>query len=298
MNLALSLVLLISTSSCLGLSNRRTLSRFTLGNQDNSICWDRDNPEDGFMSVVDAHNHFIPFGGPGVPFDMYLDWMMEHGILFSTMFGIGQLLKKARASDPDCCYYLHCPTLDYRVVPDPTNDRINANNYNTLYRNNSTLTDAIHLTVSATCMNLQDTTLNTRFLDSLTNEFPGVFKWAGEINVFKHALAGNGFFENPRVTVDRIDNGDYDHFFRRMEVAQWPVNLHCDLGCDNYDYIPLVPPNKLRGCSVPNVELRRAGRDFQWWKDILGPFYPAFFNNATNSPNPVNFKKIQHLQVN
>ena len=52
----------------------RRLSRFLAGHDDNDLCWDRDG-EDGFMSVVDTHNHFRPFGGPAVPFDLYLDWM-------------------------------------------------------------------------------------------------------------------------------------------------------------------------------------------------------------------------------
>ena len=34
----------------------------------------------------------------------------------------------------------------------------------------------------------------------------GVFGWAGEINVFKHALAANGFFANgERVSVDQSE---------------------------------------------------------------------------------------------
>ncbi len=40
--------------------------------------------------------YFRPFGGPPVPFHTYIQWMLDHGILFSTMFGIGQLLVKAR----------------------------------------------------------------------------------------------------------------------------------------------------------------------------------------------------------
>ena len=38
----------------------------------------------------------------------------------------------------------------------------------------------------------------------------------------------------------------------------WPVTLHCDLGCDNYDAIPLGrdPANPLTGCEVPQKELR------------------------------------------
>ena len=43
----------------IALERKRSLSRFTLGHEDNSVCWDRDDDKtDGWFSVVDAHNHF------------------------------------------------------------------------------------------------------------------------------------------------------------------------------------------------------------------------------------------------
>ena len=74
-----------------------------------------------------------------------------------------------------------------------------------------------------------------KHLNKLENEFPGAFKWAGEINVIKHALVGNGFFKedtSPRLTKKFIDDGNLDPFFRRMEAKGWPVTLHCDIGMD------------------------------------------------------------------
>ena len=92
---------------------RRRLTRFKVGHEDNSLCWER-HGRDGFLryssstryflvfpnifptsafvvpSPVDAHNHFRPFFGPPVPWDMYMNWLKSHGILFSTMLGIGQ----------------------------------------------------------------------------------------------------------------------------------------------------------------------------------------------------------------
>ena len=38
-------------------ASRRTLSRFELGNPDNTKCWDR-HGKDGFYTVIDSHNHF------------------------------------------------------------------------------------------------------------------------------------------------------------------------------------------------------------------------------------------------
>ena len=61
--------------------------------------------------------------------------------------------------------------------------------------------------------------------------FPqGVFGWAGEINVFKHALAANGFFANgERVSEARVARGDLDGFFRRMEDMK--VNIETEFSC-------------------------------------------------------------------
>ena len=78
--------------------SRRTLDRFRRSNPSNHLCWDRNPDKDSFFNVIDTHNHFRPFGGPPVPFDTYLQWMKDAGILFSTMFGIGQKIVKKHQS--------------------------------------------------------------------------------------------------------------------------------------------------------------------------------------------------------
>ena len=40
----------------------------------------------------DYNLKFRPFGGPPVPWETYIGWLKSHGILFSTMLGIGQKL--------------------------------------------------------------------------------------------------------------------------------------------------------------------------------------------------------------
>lgn len=275
---------------------RRTVARFTKGTADNNICWDR-NGVDGWFSPIDAHNHFRPFGGPTVPFKEYIGWMMDSGIVFSTVFGIGQLVVKKNPSDPDCCYYLHCPTLDYVITPDPYNDRLNAEEYRDIYMKDKEMQKKMHLTVSATSLNLQNPENNMKVLNNLTSSFPGVFKWAGEINVFKHALAANAFFEGGRVTVEQIRSGALDPFFKQMETNQWPVTLHCDLGCEQYNDVPVNVDerNELEGCEVPASEIALAKKSYSWWKTNLGPYYESFFD-AKNEPRH-NFKKVQHFQV-
>ena len=118
------------------------------------------------------------------------------------------------------------------MVPDPTNDRINAQEYKK-YTQNKELKSKIHLTLSATFPNLQRPENITKILAELETEFPGAFRWAGEMNVIKHALVGNGFFdrrESPRITKRFLDSGKLDHFYRMMEEKEWPVTIHCDCG--------------------------------------------------------------------
>jgi len=270
---------------------RRRLNRFKVGNEENQECWER-HGRDGFLSPIDAHNHFRPFFGPPVPWDTYMNWLKTHGILFSTMLGIGQQLKKKNKNDPDCCYYLHCATTDYPVTPDPINDIENAKNYQQRYKGKP-LEDEIHLIPSVTFPNLQQPENNSRIMGTLEDKYQGVFKWSGEINVFKHALAANGFLINGnRVNEAYIKSGKMNSFFNRMEETKWPTTLHCDLGCDNYDSVPLDS-----GCVVPQEELELAKRNYRWWKDFLGPHYRAFFDALNSNTPKKNFKKIQHLKI-
>jgi len=274
---------------------RRSLNRFLKNHENNTVCWER-HGVDGFFSVIDSHNHFRPFEGPPVPFLTYLDWMMDHGLLFSTMFGIGQKIVKTNKNDPDCCYYLHCPTLNYTVVPSTANDYANAEDYTTKYKDQD-LANNIHLILSVTFPNLQKPEGNVHNFNVLENNYPNTFGWAGEINVFKHALAGNGFFEQERVTVKKIESGVYDQLFEMLSNKSWPTTLHCDLGCDNYDNVPVNedPRNVLNDCAVPDYEVKEAARNYNWWKKMLGDYYYSFFTKK-NTPRDT-FSKVQHLHV-
>ena len=81
-------------------------------------------------------------------------------------------------------------------MPNPRNDRENAENY-VKYKNHPNQSSKIHLTLSATFPNLQSPDDIMTNLYKLTRDFPEDFKWAGEMNVIKHALVGNGFFKVP-----------------------------------------------------------------------------------------------------
>lgn len=270
---------------------RRRLTRFQVGHADNQDCWER-HGLDGFYSPIDAHNHFRPFYGPPVPWDTYMEWLKDHGILFSTMLGIGQQLMKKNPNSQDCCYYLHCANFDYPVTPDPKNDIENAKDFLNKYKDKP-LSKQIHLIPSVTAPNLQQPENNSRVMEMLEKDYPAVFGWAGEINVYKHALSANGFLNNGhRVTEEWIKAGKLDSIFKRLETLKWPTTLHCDLGCDNYDSVPFKT-----GCVVPQEELDLAKQNYKWWKTFLGPHYRAFFDALNDNTPKQNFKKIQHLKI-
>ena len=257
--------------------SRRTLGRFTRGHPENSVCWDRDGV-DGFISVIDAHQHPMPFGGPEVPFSTYTDWFIEHGIVFSVFMGIGQRIVKQNASLPDCCYYLHCPTYAYPVIPMTESDELNAEARLEHYYGK--VDHKLHLTLSATFPNLQRSAGAKQMMQGLWNKWPQTFKWTGEINVFKHALAGNGFFSDftgPRLTVARIEAGELDEFFSIIGPAQPngehipAATLHSDIGCDTY--AKSIPAHAGDGvhdlvCECSKEEKLTAQKDAWWWKKV------------------------------
>ena len=110
------------------------------------------------------------------------------------------------------------------MTPDPKNDELNAEDFKNYYEGKP-LMEQIHLIPSVTFPNLQQPENNSRILEQLKSKHQvrekykekkyrmekkmftqGVFGWAGEINVFKHALAANGFFANgERVSVDQSE---------------------------------------------------------------------------------------------
>ena len=259
--------------------SRRTLERFTRGHPDNSVCWDRDGV-DGFINVIDAHQHPVPFGGPEVPFSLYTDWFIQHGTVFSVFMGIGQRITKQNSSAPDCCYYLHCPTFGYPVIPKVESDELNA--IAKLEHYYGKVDHRLHLITAATFPNLQRSEGALEDLKRLWKKFPKTFKWLGEINVFKHALAGNAFFSDftgPRLTVARVESGELDALFSVIGPEQTngehmpAATLHSDMGCDSY----LFPEGSGDGvhplvCEASEEEKLVAQKDYEWWKATLGEF--------------------------
>ena len=300
---------------------RRTPARFQKARAAD-MCWDRDG-KDGNTLVIDIHNHWQPFGGPAVDFATFVEWMSHAGIAFSTVNGIGQMMVQTNPYDPTCCYYLHCPLFNYSVVPMTVRDVQNAEAFRHTYLQCPERKQKMGLLLAATFANFQAPAHNGEFIDLLQAAHDGQFSWAGEINVFKHGLAANGFFDpSPTnqgpVTLDRVHAGELDSFFSRLAPDSniRAVTLHCDLGCDNYKFFEnilrdygnetaLADGQTRDGtqaeemfqnwCVTPAHEVAAAHENQEWWKELLGPYFNGFFDE-TGHPKD-NFKKLRHVPV-
>lgn len=204
---------------CIGLAlSHASIARdFEMFSLENTRCYDR--AKEPYTFVVDAHNHFRPFGGPAIPFDEMLEILRDNQIYFVNIFGIGQ---KLPAKSP-CTYYLDCPGTP--VTPSMTNDFVNAANISV--RQPSHLPKDLHLTLSMSYTDLAHPEHVVQQIELLDKEFPNMFSWMGEINVVKQAL----FFNQHRATsAETIPK--WKEFMEIMQKRNIPVSLHSDLGSD------------------------------------------------------------------
>ncbi len=200
--------------------SRLTLQKFEGGD---SFCYDRSvQPQ---TPVVDTHLHFRPFGGPTIPFEDLVAYLRDAGVLFANVYGIGQMLPV----DSPCTYYLDCPGTP--VQPTLKNDFVNAANYL------ANASPDVHLTLS---MSFPDLTRPETVLPGirlLDQEFPGVFRWMGEVNLVKQAIFPNG---RDAVEVDEIAR--WVPFMDVLRERGILLALHADLGsdADPTRYLPLI----------------------------------------------------------
>ena len=175
-------------------------------------CWDREaNP----TAAVDTHLHFRPFGGPVIPFGEMVGHLRRAGVLFANVYGIGQSLP----SGSDCAYYLDCP--GELVRPSLRNDFANAA-YLVAHRPQDVV-----LTLSMTFPNLADPLSVWRGMDLLDLEFPGEFRWMGEVNLVKQALFNNGHAPVPISVI-----AEWAPFMHRLRTMSAPIAIHSDMGSD------------------------------------------------------------------
>ncbi|WP_281556874.1 amidohydrolase family protein [Thalassomonas sp. RHCl1] len=214
--------------------NPRDLAMFTA---ENKQCYDRST--ESYSFVIDAHNHFRPFGGHAIPMHELDDYFRRLGVLFVNVYGIGQTLPV----DSSCDYYLDCP--DTLVIPSIKNDFRNASNYMEFPP------DGLHLTLSMSFPNLAEPQWIKPQMLQLNQEYPDKFKWMGEVNLVKQALFQNGHKATPIEAIPR-----WADFMAKLREDKMPVAIHSDLGNDNegenYKYLPLMdkvlelyPDNKI-----------------------------------------------------
>jgi predicted TIM-barrel fold metal-dependent hydrolase len=176
-------------------------------------CYDRD--AEPYTAVVDAHFHPRPFGGPAISMPELLEWFDKLGVRFVVYMGIGQVLELKS----DCTYYLSC--IGTPATPSIKNDFVNGMDL-AAYDPKKVL-----VLPSMTFMDLAHPEDIVERIKLYDREFPGMFRWAGELNVMKQALVGN--LHEP-ATVASIDA--WAPFMKILRERNIPVTLHSDLGND------------------------------------------------------------------
>ena len=207
----------------MGLAGCVTKPTLAMFRTDAAPCYDRSvQPQ---TAVVDAHLHFRPFGGPAIPFEEMASYLEETGVLFANIYGIGQMLPPASS----CTYYLDCPGTP--VTPTLKNDFVNAANYIT------NAPPSVHLTLSMSFPDLSRPESILPGMRLLEEEYPGAFKWMGEVNLVKQAL-----FDNGREPVPMAVLPEWAAFMKALRERDIPLAVHSDLG-NNEDptrYLPLM----------------------------------------------------------
>jgi predicted TIM-barrel fold metal-dependent hydrolase len=212
----------------------RSLESFAKSNK-NQACYDRKT--EPYIGFVDAHLHPRPFGGSAMEPAQIIDMLDKTGVRFVNYFGIGQSLDMAST----CTYYLDCPGTT--ALPSIKNDFVNAQEVKVTPHPN------VHIVLSMTFIDLAHPETAVETIKLYDKEFPGMFKWAGELNVEKQALLKN--LAEP-ATIASIDG--WAPFMKILRERNIPVTLHSDLGNDAEPtkFVPLMqhilktyPENKI-----------------------------------------------------
>jgi len=191
-------------------ASARTLDMFKTSN---TQCYDREVLGETF--VVDAHNHFRPFGGAAKPMTEINDYLLDTGVLFVNVFGIGQSLPV----DSTCEYYLDC--VGTPALPSMKNDFVNAVNYL------DSDPEGTVMTLSMTFPDLANPENVVEQIAVMDTEYPGMFKWMGEVNLVKQALFGNHHAATPTAAI--AGWADFMQILRERDI---PISIHSDLGSD------------------------------------------------------------------
>jgi len=216
-SIALSFVLLFIFTGCSHMpvgssSDKRSLASFSKSNNQQA-CYDR--KKEPYTAVVDTHFHPRPFGGTAIPPDELFSYFDRLGVRFVNYFGIGQVLDLKSG----CTYYLDC--VGTPATPSIKNDFVNGMEVAAYKHPN------LHVTLSMTFMDLAKPDDIVKTIKLYDKEYPGMFKWAGELNVMKQALLGNHHQPATRKSINA-----WAPFMKILRQRNIPVTLHSDLGND------------------------------------------------------------------
>ena len=87
--------------------------------------------------------------------------------------------------------------------------------------------DYLGLTLSMTFPDLASPQNIVAFIHLYDKEFPGLFKWMGEVNLIKQALIPNHHVPATRANIDQ-----WAGFMSILKQRGIPINIHADLGSD------------------------------------------------------------------
>lgn len=192
-------------------ASKRSLASFAKGQVQD--CYDR--AREPYTALVDTHFHPRPFGGQAIPPAELYGFFDRAGVRFVNYFGIGQSLDMASA----CTYYLDCPGTT--ALPSIKNDFVNGQETKVYPHPN------LNIVLSMTFIDLAHPETAVETIRLYDREFPGMFRWAGEVNLVKQALANNGA---EYATIESIDR--WAPFMKVLEERGIPITLHSDLGAD------------------------------------------------------------------
>jgi len=207
-----AMVALTAITPCHAQNGVRPLAVF-LKSAAEKPCYDRTTMPQ--TSTVDAHLHAYPFGGRSTLYTDLMTFLDQTETRFVVLMGIGQTLPY----DGSCTYYKDCPGTP--VTPSIRNDFNNADNYYRFPQEN------IAVAVAMTFPDLakpNDIVEKMRLLDG---EYPGLYVWMGEVNVYKEALLPNGFVPPTPQNI-----AAWRDAMQILHERNMPLGIHLDLGND------------------------------------------------------------------
>ena len=241
---------------------------------------------------MDTHVHFRPFGGVAIPFRELNEYFKKTGVLFVNVYGIGQSLP----IHSQCTYYLNCPGEP--ALPSIKNAFVNAANYIEFKPKE------VHLTLSMTFPDLAQPNNISQMMALYDREYPGLFKWMGEVNLNKQALLKN---HHQAASKKNIEN--WKDFMKILQNRDIPITIHSDLG-NSVEYekflyqmkyvLDLYPDNKIiwahMGLSKELKEIN-AERHVQIMKSFLEQYPHLMLDISWRILEDNHFSKNRSLYI-